>query len=231
MTDYLGKTVTKQFSNSPILLTLLAQFDQWCDLTKFTQDFYTNIWDISQASSKGLDIWGRILNRSRYLPIEQGLDNHFGFRVEGEKQPWQPFGQAPFYTGGPAGKYAQPLDDEPYRQLLMIKAAANIAACDCPSLNALMRSLFGTRGPCYVGYDINEPMHIAYHFGFFPTAVERAIIESGILPQPAGTTARYVYKTLTYEPFGFRSMNSGSNPNVVVGFDQNPFYSTVQGES
>ena len=82
----------------------------------------------------------------------------------------------------------------------------------------------GDRGPSYVGYDPDNPMHIGYTFNFFPTSVERAIIESGIFPQPAGTTVQYIYKTLTFAPFGYAGMNAGANPEYVTGFDQGPFY-------
>jgi hypothetical protein len=138
---------------------------------------------------------------------------------------WLPWGQAPFYSGS-TGTVSYALPDTYYRQLLLVKAAANIATCDCPSINALMRALFGTRGVCYVGYDPAHPMNIAYHFGFFPTPVEVAIIQSGLLPQPAGTTATYVYATLTYVPFGFTPANSGANPDAVNGWSVpgSPFY-------
>lgn len=139
---------------------------------------------------------------------------------------WKPWGQAPFYAGVTNATVSYALSDTYYRQLLLIKAAANIAKSDCPSINALMRAMFGNRGRCYVGYDINHPMDIAYHYEFFPTPVEKAIIQSGIFPQPAGTNAHYVYETLTYRPFGFAGMNTGANPNVVVGWSVpgSPFY-------
>lgn len=137
---------------------------------------------------------------------------------------WQPFGQAPFYGGAASGTYAYPLADDYYRQLLLVKAAANIASSDCPSINALMRSMFGSRGRCYVGYDIDKPMHIGYHFEFTPTTVEKSIIESGLFPQPAGVTVVYIYQTIDYSPFGFAGANVGADQEFVTGFNQGPFY-------
>jgi hypothetical protein len=137
---------------------------------------------------------------------------------------WQPFNVAPFYNGSSSATVAFPLQDTYYRKLLLVKAAANIASCDCPSINYLMRAMFGDRGRCYVGYDPLNPMHIGYHFEFFPTAVEKSIIESGLFPQPAGTTVEYIYETLTYAPFGFAGANAGANPKFVTGFNQGPFY-------
>jgi hypothetical protein len=218
-------TVMKQFANSPVITGLLESFDQWCDLAQFTDGFLFNVWDISTATGFGLDIWGRILGRSRYLIVQQVPGDNLGFdigAVAGTN--WQPFNQAPFYNGQSSGDVAFALNDESYRRLLLVKAAANIATCDVPSLNALLRAMFGDRGKCYVGYDPNSPMHIAYHFEFFPTAVERSIIESGLFPQPAGTTVRYLYQEMTYDPFGFASANTGADPEFVTGFNQGPFY-------
>jgi hypothetical protein len=225
MTPYLAKTVMKQYSNSATLLQLLADFDQWVDVPDFSNQFLANVWDISTAQGFGLDIWGRILGQSRYIQIAQSPGDNFGFNINAlPGTNWQPWSQAPWFGGEAAGTTSFPLQDAYYRQLLLVKAAANIASSDCPSINALMRSMFGNRGRCYVGYDPSHPMHIGYHFEFFPTAVERSIIESGLFPQPAGTTATYIYKTLSYSPFGFAGANAGANPNAVTGWSQNPFY-------
>lgn len=225
MSNYLGKSVMRQFSNSPTLLALLDDFDQWVDLTQFSAAFLANVWDISTAQGFGLDIWGRILGQSRYLRIAQTPGDNFGFNINSSPgTQWKPWSQAPFYGGATAGTVAFPLQDAYYRQLLLVKAAANIATCDCPSINALMRSMFGSRGRCYVGYDLAKPMHIGYHFEFFPTPVEKSIIESGLFPQPAGTTATYIYEVINYTPFGFAGMNTGADPAYVTGWNQGPFY-------
>lgn len=225
MTQYLGKTVQKQYSNSQTLLALLADFDIWFDPSNFITEFLTNVWDISQAQGFGLDIWGRILGQSRYIPVAQTPGFNFGFNINAAPgTQWQPWGQAPFYNGQASGTYTVPLQDAYYRQLLLVKAAANIASCDVPSINALMRSMFGNRGKCYVGYDLAHPMDIGYHFEFFPTPVEKSIIMSGLFPQPAGTNAHYIFEVIDYAPFGFAQANTGANPKFVTGFNQGPFY-------
>lgn len=137
---------------------------------------------------------------------------------------WQPWSQAPFFGGEAAGTVAFALDDAYYRKLLLVKAAANIAASDSGSINHLMLSMFGDRGLCFVAYDINNPMHIGYRFEFAPTTVERAIIESGLFPQPAGTTAIFVYGA-TSGFFGFAEQNVDTPGPLVEPFDQGIFYS------
>jgi hypothetical protein len=226
MSAYEAKTVVRQFANSPVTLALLAYMDQWIDPEAFKQEFYDYVWNINTAQGFGLDIWGRIIGLSRNLQVVQTPGDNFGFSTDGESssgQAWQPWSQAPFFTTN--GTVTFPLQDSYYRQLLLVKAAANISRCDCQSINALMRSLFGSRGKCYVGYDINNPMFIGYHFEFFPTAVETAIIESGFFPQPAGTDVTYIFNTtLPYSPFGFETQNRGANPDFVTGWNQGPFY-------
>jgi hypothetical protein len=225
MTADYSRTVMRQYANSTALIALLEAFAEWVDLDKFTDDFLLHVWDISTATGFGLDIWGRILGRDRFLELPQAPGNNFGFNINANPgTQWQPFNQAPFFNGQATGTTSFALQDDAYRQLLLVKAAANIASCDCPSLNALLRAMFGTRGECYVGYDPAQPMHIGYHFDFFPSALERSIIESGLFPVPAGMTVRFIYKTLTYSPFGFASQNSGADPTFVTGFNQGPFY-------
>lgn len=223
-TGYLGPTVQKQYSNSATLLQLLDSFDQWVDLTQFTADFLYNVWDISTAVGFGLDIWGRILGRSRYIELDPVPGINFGFdKGAAPGTNWQPWDQAPFFGGEASGSVSYTLEDAYYRKLLMVKAAANIASCDCGSLNTLMRAMFGDRGKCYVGYDIDHPMNIGYHFEFSPTPVERSIIESGLFPQPAGTDASFIYGVPSGF-FGFATANIGANPNYVTPWSVAPFF-------
>lgn len=227
MTAY-GQTVMKQYANSVTLGALLDSFDQWVDPAKFSAGFLADVWDISTAVGFGLDIWGRILGQPRYLQIPQVPDDNFGFNINATPgTQWQPWGQAPWFNGQSGGTVSFALLDSAYRKLLLVKAAANIASSDCPSINALMRAMFGDRGECYVGYDPATPMVVGYHFGFSPTAVEKSIIESGLFPRPAGVLVNYLYQTLSYAPWGFAGANAGANPEYVTGFSQGPFYNPI----
>lgn len=193
MTDYL-RTVMRQYANSSALTELLARFDEWVDPAAFQAGFLLNVWDINTATSFGLDIWGRILGQSRYLFVQQTPGDNFGFDIGAQPGTnWQPWSQAPWYNGDPTGAVSIALQDADYRKLLLVKAAANIASCDVPSINALLRAMFGARGKCYVITDLASPMHIIYRFEFVPTPVESSIILSGLFPQPAGAAVQYVF--------------------------------------
>ncbi len=193
MTDF-QRTVMRQYANSTTLMALLESFDEWVDPAQFTADFLAKVWDISSAVSFGLDIWGRILGQDRYLQVQQTPGNNFGFDIGDQTgTQWKPWNQAPFYDGSERATAPVRLPDSTYRNLLLVKAAANIADATAPSLNALLRAMFSDRGRAYVTYDLDAPMRIAFHFEFVPTNVERAIIATGLFPAPAGVAASYIF--------------------------------------
>jgi hypothetical protein len=161
--------------------------------------FYENIWNVNTATGYGLDVWGTIVGVSRYLQIS--ATNNLGFD-EAYTAPTastgpQPFNQAPFASGDPAtNTYA--MTDNQYRQLIMVKAAANISDLSIPSINALLRAEFGSNngvdpyGDAYV-VDLGG-MAFEYYLDFTPDPAQIAIINnSGVFPRPAGVQA-----TLTY---------------------------------
>lgn len=191
MTAY-AQTVLRQFSNSPTILRLLSDFDQWCDLQAFSAAFLSNVWDINTAQGFGLDIWGRILGITRYIQVTPTPIPGATFGFVTSDNAWVGWSQAPFWGGTSGGNLVVvKLSDTNYRQLLLVKAASNIASCDAPTLNALVRSMFGSRGKCYVLYG-STPMHMEYHFEFTPTPYEAAIINGGLFPVPAGVTATFI---------------------------------------
>lgn len=178
-TSRVQATILSQYANSPILVTLIEDFQTWIDPTVNLQQFYKNIWDISTAQGFGLDIWGIILGVSRYLiiPVEEtylGFHNGQGL----------PFNNAPFYTGQQVTQ-AYPLSDAEYLPLLLAKAFANICETSIPQLNKLLNLLFGADGYCYV--EDNGNMQMTYYFDFALTNIQYAIVAtSGIFPHPTG---------------------------------------------
>jgi hypothetical protein len=113
---------------------------------------------------------------------------------------WQPFNQAPFYTGEQATQTYR-LADDAYRTLILVKALANISDCTSPSLNRLLSNLFAGRGRCYVsdtGY-----MEFRYVFEFALEPYEIAILtQSGAIPKPAAVLANLLQVDIS-TTFGF----------------------------
>ena len=80
------------------------------------------------------------------------------------------------------------LQDQDYRTLILVKAAANIGNVTIPTLNKLISQIFATFGAVYVEDGLN--MSITYVFTFAVTPAQYAIVTtSGVLPRPAGVQA------------------------------------------
>lgn len=177
-------TVINQYANSPILTAIINSFNAAVDQTQDLSNFFDDIWNILTAQGYGLEVWGRILNVSRTIPIP--VDGSFlGFN---EASSWTGFNQGPFFGGGSQLTQNVILSDTDFRTLLLAKAASNISDGSIPSINAILLSLFPGRGPCWV-VD-NENMTLTYAFSFTLSSTDLAIILlSGVLPTGAGVSA------------------------------------------
>ncbi|MFT8484331.1 MAG: DUF2612 domain-containing protein, partial [Gluconobacter cerinus] len=83
------------------------------------------------------------------------------------------------------------LSDDAFRRLIFAKAAANIWDGTISALNAILMSLFGNEGVCYV--EDNQNMTITLVFEFVPSPVDISIIASGIFPRPCGVKMNYIF--------------------------------------
>lgn len=195
-----NETVLSQYFDSPTIYSLLQSYNAAVDPSTDIANFYANIWNVNTAVGSGLDIWGAIVNVSRYLQIP-GSPNYLGFD-EAFLTPYastgpQPFGQAPFYTAN-AQTTTYALSDDVYRRLIMVKAAVNIGNLSIPNINKFLQYFFGTSisgspyGVAYVIDGLNQSF--TYHFNFIPNAWQLAIVQnSGVFPRPAGVTVNVTY--------------------------------------
>lgn len=213
----LKSTIISQYKGSPAILSLLESINTALDPNSDIQAFYFNAFNILTASGWGLDNWGRIigLSRSFKLPEPVADDDQFGYITDVDPQEWFGFDQAPFrlrlasYTG-----YIS-LDDDSYRQLLLLKAASNISNSSVPNINRILNELFKKR--CYV-LEVGT-MTIRYCFDFVLSDIELEFMKSMIIPRPAGVGVQILS---SYENFGFAS--ESVIDNFYVGFDQGTFY-------
>lgn len=204
------RTVISQYANSPTLLRLIHNMDEYIDPRANMQAFYDFVWNVDTAQFWGLDIWGRIVGVSRLLQIP-GNDPIVGFDNADVPKDWAPMSQGRFAREGEVTT-SYKLPDDAYRVLVLTKALANIAATTAPALNQLLRNLFPGRGKAYVR-DLGN-MAMQFVFNFTLTTVEYAILtQSGVLPHPAGVF--YSVVVLPVGRFGFhgqadaRSFNNG----------------------
>ena len=193
------ETLLSQYCDSPTIKGMLESFNEAIDPSADIAAFYNNIWNVATAVGNGLDIWGLIVGVSRYLQV--AATPYLGFE-EAYTAPTaatgaQPFNQAPFYNGVQStASFA--LSDKQYRQLILVKAAANISNLSVSSINALLRAEFGVNngsdpyGDAYVIDNLN--MTFTYHLNFAPSPAQIAIIQSsGVFPRPAGVEMSLTY--------------------------------------
>lgn len=183
--DWLA-TVYSQYANSPVLMALVQDIAQWFDPAELIDYFYDSVWNPSTAIGWGLDVWGRIVGVSR--TISAAPTKFLGFDEAGTLSA-DPFNQSPLFSGDLSVQNFT-LTDDAFRKLIFAKAAANIWDGSILGLNNILRILFPGQ-QCYVTDGLN--MTMTYHFGFTLTPLQQTIIiNSGILPRPAGVAATYV---------------------------------------
>lgn len=191
-------TVISQYANSPTILQLVQNLNQYIDQSTNFANFYNFVWNVDTAVGFGLNIWGKIVGVSRLLQIPNttdyvGFDN--GTRSPpdwenmGSDQPPQPAVGGAMYTGFNATT-TYLLGDDAYRQLILAKAFANIAATTAPAINTILQNLYG-KGTAWV---LNTgPMAISYNLNFKPSAIQLAILQqSGVIPTPPGVSVTIV---------------------------------------
>ena len=194
------QTLLSQYNNSPTIMGMLESFNDAVNPTTDIANFYSNIWNVNTAVGYGLDVWGAIVNVSRYLQIPIS-PNYLGFKeayLSGYATTGpQPFGQAPFYNSSVSTQtYA--LTDDVYRKLILIKAAVNISNISVPNINKMLRTFFGTSisgNPAGVAYVIDTlNQGFTYHFNFFPNTLQLEIVQySNVFPRPSGVNVTVTY--------------------------------------
>jgi hypothetical protein len=213
------QTIISQYANSPTLVQLVQNMNQYIDPSTNFVEFFDFIWNVDTAQGFGLDIWGRIVGVSRVIPIP-GTEGSFGFSNADVPADWQTFGTVgnpgvggPFFAGQQnTGSFS--LNDTAYRTLILAKALANIAATTPAALNQLVTNLFPGRGRAYT--QDGRDMTMTYVFEFSLTSIEFAILSfSGVLPHPGGVLTKITVVPVDTGFFGFSEMGLGV---VTFGF-------------
>lgn len=180
------QTVSDEYANSPVILQLVENFNQYFSPYANIEQFFSLIWNIETAQGYGLTIWGEIVNVGNVVTIE-GFDP-IGFTQGGPT--YTGFYQGPFQIGSNVTENLQ-LTEDAYRQVILAKALFNICNGSTQAINQILLNLFPGRGNCYVAE--TGPLAIAYTFDFALTPVEFATItQLNILPRPAGVAATVV---------------------------------------
>lgn len=198
-----------QYANSPKFVSLVNGLTGIFNNAQTLQDWYNVVFNLKTATGYGLDIWGLILNQSRlfyYTDPDSGTTESVYLKgsqtVDGVQ-------------------YSEEQIEEIYRQVLFLKAMANITNATLASLNQMLQFYYQGRGRVYViEYGT---MEIRYVFEFYVNKLEKAIFTSDIMPKPTGVLTSFEYIPL-HEYFGFfvDGLNAASQP--YAPFDQKTFY-------
>lgn len=189
--DLALRTIQSQYGASPHIIGIVEAAAKQLDPTGDIKTFYDKVFNPLTAEGVGLDIWGRIVGASRYLTVEN--EDFFGFYGS----LLNPFNQAPFFVEGDTDRFR--LTDEAYRDLIFLKAAANIGNATLPSLKEILSRLFDD--PVLV-MNIGE-MKVRIVFEFYLTPYQRALFrEYGVLNLGGGVGFEY-YEIDPAGTFGF----------------------------
>lgn len=179
------RTIISQYANSPALVALIQGFQDLIDQTANIDQFYDLVMNVDTAQGYGLDVWGRIVAVNRVLKLASGPP-YFGFDEGVDYQDFGPGGLGPFYSGGKLVDNYE-LTDDGFRVLILAKAFSNICDGSIPSINYLLRLLFGASGKAYV-VDTGG-MAFQYVFEFPMSPLQAAILSnSGVFPKPTGVS-------------------------------------------
>lgn len=195
------ETILRQYSGSEKMMSIIDTFDQATSIDDFTDLFLTQVWDFNTCGTFGLDIWGKIVNVSRYINAD-GDNEVFGFfeanSSELDEYPMT-FNTAPFYAGEMSTNVVR-LGDAAYRTLILCKAFSNISLATIPEINKFLRILFSERGNAYIIN--NRDMTITIAVDFKLEDYEAKILQNyDVMPIPSGVSVDL--KVVEYNLFGF----------------------------
>lgn len=127
------KTIQSQYSSSLHIMGIVEAFRQKIDPTADIADFFIKYFDPRTARGIGLDIWGIIVGIGREIEVDE--NDFFGFYG----QNLTPFDNSPYFYEGATQIYK--LADEAYRELIFLKAYANISDATMPSIKYVLNAL------------------------------------------------------------------------------------------
>ncbi|EOJ8666969.1 DUF2612 domain-containing protein [Providencia stuartii] len=190
------ETLLSQYANSPCITSILKSVNEAIDPRQSSDEFYHLAINVLTAQGFGLDIWGRIVGINRGLTIPDPDADYFGF--DGTEK-YLPFNQEPFF-GDFKNESSYLMTDPTFREVIIMKAYANIINATAPNINTFLKTSF-TRGKAY--FLITGHMKGRYVFEYRLSELEKNLIfNHSILPRPNGV--EITIRELPYaDYFGF----------------------------
>ncbi|MDK1195288.1 DUF2612 domain-containing protein [Cronobacter dublinensis] len=193
-------TVLTQYSASKNLLSVIDTFCQAVCIDEFTEEFISDVWDLTTCGPFGLDMWGKFVGVSRYV-IAPTENESFGFGEANGANPDYPlpFDDAPFFSGIQETTNVR-LGDDAYRTLILCKAFSNLSVATIPEINVFLKMLFYRRGRAYCSNYRDMTLGLIFEFELAP--YEKSILTNyDVIPVPGGVMVK-VHQIVT-PFFGF----------------------------
>lgn len=198
----LKNTIISQYANSPVLLNLIANFDEYIDPKHNVESFYRLVWNVDTAQGIGLDFWGNVVGISRDIVVNE-KNQFIGSSLAADDLEKYKVNSRYF------------MNDEMFRKMILMKAMSNIIYATAYNINTLLISLFEKRGKAY--FIKSGTMSARYVFEFNLTPEEKAVlISTDLLPRPSGVLVDF-YEPDIKKTFGFIEAN-------MTPFGEGAFY-------
>lgn len=190
-----GYTIYNQFAASQQLYNIIDTFAQAGSLDTFIDNFITKVWDINTCEDWALDIWGNIINISRYVKPSITEDLIFGFAEAKDTNPAitnypTPFNNGSFYAGINSNSSLVRLGTAAYRAFIISKAFANLTIATIPEINRFIRLLLPDRPESYC--EDTRQFNIKIYTSYITPAELALIYSYEILPVSSCTKVTIV---------------------------------------
>lgn len=186
------QTIQSQYGAAAHLKGIIEAFAKQIDPTLDINTFYEKYYDPRTATGVGLDVWGLIVGVDRKLEVDDG--DYFGFLGSDlEPMDCEPF----YYDQGATSVYT--IEDNAFRELIFLKAFANISDATLPSIKYVINKLFDGSTAIMAGHMVIRVLFMNYQIPLFSLALLKRY---GFMNLGAGVGWEY-YIVNPQETFGF----------------------------
>lgn len=197
-------TIQSQYSDSPVIISLIENTYKVISPQKDFDVFYKNVFDVRTAVGWGLDIWGRLVACNREIVTGEFQNSYIGFEPpkDASNPDLESFNNAPFYS--PAVSQTFYLEDNAYRLLVMCKAMTNISTGTLAEINSILKNVLPDHNVAVVKVD-TMCLRIVIQ-DYLSAWQEEAFLRLAVIPAGVG------YEVYTLDPKTFGFNGSGLEP-------------------
>ena len=201
-------TIQSQYSDSPVIISLIENTYEVITPHKDFDIFYKNVFDVRTASGWGLDVWGRLVACNREIVTGEFQNDYVGFGPANNvlNPDLDTFDNAPFYS--PVVSQTFYLEDNAYRLLVMCKAMTNISTGTLPEINSILKKVLPNHNVAVVKVDTMH-LRILIH-DFISDWQETAFLRLPLIPAGVDYDVYQLDpKTFGFDGSGLEPFNNG----------------------